>query len=85
MRPFVVVELPVLLELSIRILEILQLGVSQQLPSQRAVEALLLALGLRVQRASVQGQHAQLHQPHLKVRKARALRGSPGRFVVTQQ
>ena len=50
----VVVEFPVFSELLVRVRDVRQLCVSQQLPGQRTVEALLLALGLGVQRSSVQ-------------------------------
>ena len=60
-RAFVVVEAPERRESGPCRLHVPQVAAPQGLPCERLVEALLLALGLGMQRASAHGQHAQFH------------------------
>ena len=57
----------------------------QTLVGKRTVKALLFPLGLRMTRAAMQGEDAQLHKPHLKGSVARALCCAPWIPVVAQQ
>ena len=57
----------------------------QTLVGKRTVKALLFPLGLRMTKAAMQGEDAQLHKPHLKGSVARALCCAPWIPVVAQQ
>src|ERR1700685_3521820 len=81
MRPHEVIDFSPSVELALRLGEIAELAVVQQLQPQGSMEALVLALGLRMTRSAMKDHNAQAHEPDFQGAVGLGARGAERRSV----